>query len=245
MIADRSFSDWALEWIRLATYTGHTVPRVDVQIERVVQLWNQLIPGTWQRGEDARLLDPDRRYCRSNDAVDAKRRGEHKIEYDLLHLSPAVRAVDVMGARLVDGVNAVPLAKDAAGGRLGNVEADLLLLVRNSKGRHRLEVVEVKVTSNDPWFASIENLRQLRLLKESTEARRLFVSRQSHLGLRASLPFSGLVLAPLAFYSGRGKKGNAVGPTQKLLDRMRVDAGVSVRLAVWERGSIRPLERSA
>jgi hypothetical protein len=150
-----------------------------------------------------------------------------------------------MGARLVDGVNAVPLAKDAAGRRLGNVEADMLLLVRNPNGRHRLVVVEVKVTANDPWFASIENLRQLRLLKESTETKRLFAGRQPSLGLRANLPFSGLVLAPLAFYSGHGKKGNAVAPTQKLLDRMRKETGVTVRLAVWDRCTIRPLERIA
>lgn len=243
-MSDGSFSDWALDWMRLATYTGPSVQGVDEQIERVLELWNRAIPGTWRRGQDARLLDPERRYCRSNDALDAKRRGEHAIEYEVLYASPAARAIDVMGARLVDGVNAVPLAKDAAGGRLGNVEADMLLLVRNVKGQQRLELVEVKVTANDPWFAAVENLRQLRLLTASAETRRLFASRQPHLALRANLPFSGFVLAPPAFYSGRGKKSNAVAPTQMLLDRMRREAGVTVRLAVWERGAILPLERS-
>ena len=47
-------------------------------------------------------------------------------------------------------------------------------LVEDLGGRHRLELVEVKATSNNAWFASIENLRQLRLFKESTESRTLF-----------------------------------------------------------------------
>jgi hypothetical protein len=136
-------------------------------------------------------------------------------------------------------VNAVPLAKDPAGGRAGNVEADMLLLVRASAGKHRLEVVEVKVTANDAWFAAVENLRQLRLLKESMETRRLFVHRQPGLRLSADLPCSGLVVAPRAFYSGRGKKGNAVAPAEKLLERMMPRA--HARFGLWESGAIQPL----
>ena len=241
-MVDGSFSEWALEWIRLAKYTGASVPDVDERIEQIVELWDREIPGTWRRGQDARLLDPKRRYCRGNDAEDAKRRGEHKIEYELLCRCTDASSTCVMGARLVDGVNAVPLARDSAGGRVGNVEADMLLLVQDSAGLHSLEVVEVKVTSNNAWFASVENLRQLRLLKESGETRRLFAMRRGDPGLSEDLPFSGLVLAPRGFYSGHGQKGNAVPPARKLLERLRLDAGVDVRLAVWEACTIEPLE---
>jgi hypothetical protein len=134
----------------------------------------------------------------------------------------------------------VPLAKDATGGRTGNVEADMLLLVRDPAGEHRLEVVEVKKTADDAWFAAVENLRQLRLMKESSETRKLFVHRQPDLGLSLELPFVGLVLAPAAFYSARGKRTNAVAPAEKLLERMRADANLDARLGVWGGGEVQP-----
>jgi hypothetical protein len=217
---DGTFTDWALEWMCLARYDGPTVQDVDGLIEKVVALWDRPIPGEWRRGQDARLLELERRYCRGNAAPTARRRGEHEIEYELLKPSPRTKATSVMGARLVDGVNAVPLAKDAAGGRAGNVEADMLLLVQEQDGQHRLEVVEVKVKANSAWYAAVENLRQLRLFGESTETRRLFSLRVRDIALPEALPFSGFVLAPREFYSGRGKKGNAVAPAEMLLDRM-------------------------
>ena len=238
-----SFAAWALRWIELAKYPGRLVPRADERIEHALELWNQPIPGTWRRGQDRRLLDPNRRYCRGNDAPDALRRGEHAIEYEILQPSPDDKATYVMGARLVDGVNAVPLARDPGGGRAGNVEADMLLLVEDRSGRHRLELVEVKATSNNAWFASIENLRQLRLFKESTESRTLFENRKEELKLPSDIPFGGLVVGPGAFYAGRGQKGNAVEPAQKLIDRFRAELGVDVRLAVWNGTTIQPLER--
>jgi hypothetical protein len=237
-MSDGSFSDWALEWIRIARYPGATIPDVNERINRIVKLWNHPIPGDWRRGQDARLLDPSRRYCRGNSAEDAKRRGEHKIEYELLHPNPDKTEVRVAGARLVDGVNAVPLAKDATGGRMGNVEVDMLLLVQDVDGHHHLELVEVKDTADNAWFASVENLRQLRLLTESPETRRLVTERRPDLALPADFPFVGLVLAPPAFFSGRGKKGSAVEPAQKLLEKMRAVAGVEVRLATWESAAI-------
>jgi hypothetical protein len=237
------FAAWALEWIELGKYPGRLLPRADERIEQALELWNRPIPGIWRRGHDRRLLDPKRRYCRGNHAPDAKRRGEHAIEYEILQPTPDEEATYVMGARLVDGVNAVPLAKDPGGRRAGNVEADMLLLVEAPTGRHRLEVVEVKVTSNNAWFASVENLRQLRLFEESPESRTLFGKRKEQLKLPSDIPFGGLVVGPRAFYSGRGQKGNAVEPAQELIDRFRAEVGVDVRLAVWEGTAIQPLER--
>lgn len=43
------------------------------------------------------------------------------------------------------------------------------------------------------------------------------------------------------FFTGKGKKGNAPKPAQLFLDRLRADAGIDVRLAVWESGAIQPL----
>jgi hypothetical protein len=243
-ISDGSFLEWARQWMCLATYPGQTLADVDERIGEIMELWNKPIPGTWRRGQDRRLLDPHRRYCRSNYAEDANRRGEHAIEYELLQPIPNEKRTKVMGAWLIDGVNAVPLAKDEAGGRKGNVEADMLLLVRDSAGEHRLEVVEVKKAAANAWFAAVENLRQLRLMMESPETKGLFVHRQPDLGLSLDLPFVGLVLAPHAFYSARGKKRNAVTPALELLAGMRAHAELDVRLGVWDGRDVQPLEAS-
>jgi hypothetical protein len=206
--SDGSFSDWAGAWLTLAQYAGSVVPDVAARIASVVTLWHQPIPTeTWRRGRDARLLDPTRRYCRGNHHAGAVRRGEHALEYELLGAEPGQSRVMVMGAELVDGVNAVPLARDdEKRGRAGNVEADMLLLVRTSAGKYRLELVEVKISSNNAWYAAIENLRQLRLLGQSPETRRLFHCRRPDLKLSPELPASGLVLAPEAFFTARGQK---------------------------------------
>ncbi len=128
-------------------------------------------------------------------------------------------------------------------GRAVNVAADMLLLVEDPTGRRRLELVEVKVASNNAWFASLENLQQLGLFKETTESRTLFGQRREQLKLPLDIPVGGLVVGPSAFDAGRGQMGNAVEPAQKLIDRFRAEVGVNVRPAVWNGTAIQPLER--
>jgi hypothetical protein len=57
------------------------------------------------------------------------------------------------------------------------------------------------------------------------------------------LPTTALVLAPSAFYTDRGQKKAAVAPAQKLLQRMRAESGLDMRLSEWdpERRAIEPL----
>lgn len=231
--ADLEFKGWARRWMELARFSGRELPDAEGRIASVVALWHESIPPGWERERDPLLLDRRRRYRRGNDGVDGVRRGEHAIEYDLLNPSPAHVATNGLGARLVDGVNAVPLAKDIGGGRSGNVEADMLLLVRD-ENEYRLLLVEVKTRSNNAWFAVVENLRQLRLFSESPETQVLFHERCLELGLPQSLPVTAVVLAPHSFYTARGAKAESVAPVEKLLRRMRDAAGVDVQLATWE-----------
>lgn len=236
-IAEPTFREWADSWMELARFTGTLLPEEDERIAKVVALWNEPIPSQWERGRDARLLGHEERhlrYCRRNYRADASRRGEHAIEFELLDPSPAERETLCFGDRLVDGVNAVPLAKDVEGGRSGNVEADMLLLVA-SQGGYRLLLVEVKEASNHAWFAVVENLRQMKLFAESSAAQSLFrEERRPELALPSQLPVTGVVLAPPSFYAARGRKAASVAPAQRLADRMREYVGVDIRLATWE-----------
>lgn len=203
-----------------------------MRISAVVALWHAPIPPGWQRGQDSRLLDRERRYVRGNSRECSLRRGEHGIEYEVLSPSPEEVPTTCLGARLIDGVNAVPLARDVGGRRTGNVEADMMLLVRDERA-YRLQLVEVKSRSNNAWFAAVENLRQLRLLSDSPETRLLFHTRYPELDLPQALPVTALVLAPLEFYVAAGQKAESVAPAKKLLETMCAEAKVDARLAIW------------
>jgi hypothetical protein len=147
-----------------------------------------------------------------------------------------------LGARLVDGVNAVPLAKDSGGGRSGNVEADMVLLV--GRGRNfRLLLVEVKVESNNAWYAAVENLRQLKLFLHSTSPRDVFQHRLHELSIPDKLTTTAVVLAPREFYRAAGAKCAAVGPATRLLQKMSENhPEISAVLATWDPVS-RTIER--
>jgi len=218
--------------MRPAKYEGREVPNANARIDEVLVRWDAPVPGTWKRGPDARVLVPGKRYCRTHPGGAQVPRGEHAIEHEILDPDPAEAATRCLGGRLVDGVNAVPLASDEAGGRRGNVEADMLLLVRNDDGAFRQLLVEVKVASGTAWYAAVENLRQLRLFVESGAAQQIFRARGAE--VPAELPVTAVVLAPTAYYTANGARQAAVPPARRLLDRVAAHVGIAACLATWE-----------
>jgi hypothetical protein len=224
------FHLWNEKWSRLAGCAGDCPNR----IERVLSLWNDPVPAGWERGIDPHLLT--NRYRRGD--LKEPRPGEHAIEYEILCRS--FDRVQCFGRRLVDGVNAIPLVRDSGGGRSGNVEADMFLLI-DRDGLYELAVCEVKHSADDPWFAAVENLRQLRLLFHSKKARNLFLHR-GH-SLPPDIPAIGLVVAPAAYYERAERKGNSLQDAKSLLRRLRAQTGTQASLAVWDsqREIIEPL----
>jgi hypothetical protein len=231
--AEPQFCEWTRAWLDLAEYQGRLVPDPEGRIAKLVELWHAPVPPGWKRMQDARLVDPGRRYGRNHTGGAAIPRGEHAIEYEILNPSPSDTVTICLGARLIDGVNAVPLAKDIGGGRTGNVEADMVLLVRTAQ-EWRLLLVELKATSNNAWYAAVENLRQMRLFLDSTHSRRLFHTRHPRAGVPEALPTTAIVLAPRAFYTAPGAKTAAVAPAERLLERFRKEIGIDAQLTTWD-----------
>jgi hypothetical protein len=222
------FAAWRDRWTALAEYDGATVPDYLNRIKQIVRLWKEPIPGEWQRGVDLQLIES--RYRRGN--LHTARRGEHAIEYEIL--CAHFESVSCCGATLVDGINAFPLSRDTAGGgRRANVEADMLLLGERN-GAYRFYLCEVKDKSNDPWYATIESLRQLRLFLSSPESQSVFSHRGTVQGLPSEISVTALILAPAEYYSSPGKKANAVRPALELIARCASEFGVDIRLAVWD-----------
>lgn len=221
------FAKWRSRWGDQAKYQGPNVPDVDARIKALLDLWRVPVPGNWQRTIDSQLLGP--RYRRGD--FRAPHAGEHRIEHEML--ADPITDVRCMGAMVVDGINAMPLARDETGGRNTNVEADVMLLLHDGR-RHQLALIEVKYDANHPWYAAVENLCQVKLLSANREQRRLFHARQRVALPEEDFPVVGLVVAPLAYYRSPGQKSKAVQPAQRLHDRFRRELGVDLHLASWD-----------
>lgn len=227
------FADWAGSWLAVGSFTGAEVPKEEERVAELGRLWASEIPPGWERGADRRVLDPDRRYLRRHRHGGPIEGSEHELEMEILCPDPVAVLTYCLGGRLIDGVNAVPLARDTSGGRRGNVEADMLLLADGPNGP-RLLLVEVKTRSKNAWYAAAESLRQLRLFTASASAREIMPRRRP--AFSTALPVTAVILAPPDFYKAPGARQNAVAPTHRLLEHMRAEFGVEAQLATWNAG---------
>ena len=225
-------AQWSERFLAEARFPGAKIDRLAQRITRVQELWGSRVDRAWgrgpERGDDARWKKENGehlRYRRSHSEEGAKRKEEHALEKEIL--VEHFEEIECFGGRLVDGINAVPLCDF----KRGKVEADLLLLVKEPDGRgHRVLLVEAKTTANNPWYAVVEHLRQLKLLEVSA-VRRIFHGRNRSLCLPDDIRVTGLILAPESYYSSPGKKANAVEPTRELI----AELGIDVHLAVWDK----------
>jgi hypothetical protein len=148
--------EWIKAWTRVAEYTTADVPNVDQRISAVLKLWDLPVAEGWlrpAREDDMWVEAPYRRGDR-----DAPSSPERTIEHEILGPGSNIAAGrKCLGGAIRGGINAVPLTSTP------KIEADLLLLVEHTNGPH-LYLAEVKAMANTPWYATIELLRQLRLL---------------------------------------------------------------------------------
>jgi hypothetical protein len=229
---DSSLRSWAQEWMELANFSGSWLRNPDERISRLLSLWKEPVPGSWQRNvADMRdRLVAGRRYTRGDEAN--PRSGEHMIEHEIL--CEYFDEVTCLGdSKLIDGVNAFPLVRDSGGARNGNVEADLLLLVEGTQG-YRLLISEVKHSSNNAWCAVIENLRQLKLVVSGEDACQIFRRRNPALNLPVYVPITGVVITPHDFFHHAGQKVNSMGAARELLTVLRNETDADLRLSVWD-----------
>jgi hypothetical protein len=202
-----SFATWCDRWQRLAEFEGAHLPNPERRIDQLLALWQEPIPGKWQR-EPGKDTDKWKASTYRRGDLAAPRAGEHAMEHTILidHCAK----VNLLGDPLLHGINAVPLAADYSDhGRRANVEADMLLLSRTATG-YKLALCELKDGADNAWFAAVEFLRQMRLFLSSPSAQSL-MTELGHLPADTSnVTMTGMVVAPASYYAARGKKGNAV-----------------------------------
>jgi hypothetical protein len=226
---DNSFRAWASRWMALASFTGKFVPDAESRIDELVDLWNGPVPGIWERSLETlpprlRLGRPP--YSRGNAA--GTRRGEHELEHEIL--SQISTGLTMFGFSVTDGVNAFPLVRDSGGGRDADVEADLVLLRRSDVASCGW-ICEVKSRADNAWFAVVENLRQLKLVRESAWVTEFCETRVGQL----TSPLTGVVITLEAYYTSDGQKAGCIHTVRCLMSRLAANGLPLVQLATWDR----------
>jgi hypothetical protein len=243
------FSVWYDKWEKLASFEGPKLPGEEDRIRAVVDLWSEELPpgDGWKRifkrgdfNNLPKLCEHSVIYRRCDREYPPKG-SEHEIERDIIDKNERI----VFFKReywFKPIVNAFPCAKDSGGGRLANVEFDLLGIFKKGSGAIHPLICEIKTGKNGskyPWYAAIENLRQLKLFIGNLKDNLKFIKTKSedpNMG-----PFAapvGIVIAEQDYYKYRGQKFNSMEPTRKLLGCLQDTPRCKearVVLATWDK----------
>jgi hypothetical protein len=235
---------WYEKWLELANFTGEILKEEEWsrRINEVIGLWCGGSPlDGWRRNlkfdfRDRDLCTPGTIYCRGD--REAPNSGEHQIEDEIIKNRETLTFFS--GEYCFEPiVNSFPCSKDCSGGREGNVEIDLLGILKTPTGAIHPLICEVKCKDNNPWYAAVENLRQLRLFIDNSENLEFIRKKCGNARMRFVAPV-GIVLAGPDYYKSRGQKLNSMNPTQELLDRLQAQCkDARVILATWDESTKR------
>jgi hypothetical protein len=216
--AIEQFSKWSAEW---------KAGRERTDAWAILELWHQPVPRAWERAVWTGKLGYRKR---SSD------KGEQRTEKELFNRVREDFALifsdqePSAGYRVKTIYHNMPLANQ----RKGQVIADAFAVLVTD-GNSRPLFIEVKVTANDPWFALVENLQQIRLARACARKIENFVLESSK--HRVERGVWGLILAPEDYYarhSVRLSKCTLLLDALKKSTRARVAFGASDSLVKGE-----------
>jgi hypothetical protein len=175
------FNDWSAAW------KGQ---RKKSDAVGILKLWRQPMPRGWER----EIWEGRLGYRKCND-----NKGEQCTEMELFSGGP--KAVELIVTdnkgdaeyRVEAIYHNMPLANQ----REGQVIADAFGVLKTGKSLRPL-MIEVKITADDPWFALVENLQQIRLARACAHKIQAFVHENSK--HRVDRGVWGLILAPESYY---------------------------------------------
>ena len=209
--AIEQFRDWSDKWKGCRKW---------IDVGEIVKLWHRPIPRAWERAVWAGKLGYRKR---------SNNKGEQRTEqrlFDRVHIDfELIFAGQQPDAeyRVTTIYHNMPLANQ----RKGQVIADAFGVLVTGASLRPL-IIEVKVTANDPWFALVENLQQIRLARACARKIQEFVLESSK--ERVDRGVWGLILAPEDYYMRRSDsltKCTHLLEALKQSTRARVAFGVS------------------
>ena len=200
------FQKWSSKWDSAKKAKG--------EVEAIIDLWKQPVPDCAKRLNWKLELG----YRKTHKGLPC---GEQKIEKQLLgsknHFSFRKLVIKGNTSHTFIGVyNDMRCAPDYGSKKtIGQVIADAFGLILDDKGVIRPICVEVKVTDANPWFALVENLKQVKLMRFNEKELNRFLS---ELHLPNAKGTWGIVLAPETYYT---KHKEALAQAKKLLVELK------------------------
>jgi hypothetical protein len=228
-----SYQEWSAKWAEGRKYRGTQLsePELSSRIKDIVGLGNIKVPLAWERTNWAYLQQSRYRRGDENDP-----QPEHKLEKELFDRT----TWEVKGGRvpmsLSPELNEISLENQ----RHGRRKIDVLAVLKRA-GKTIPLAIEMKAEStNSCWFAVVENLQQVLLLRSYPQPHLLL---NQFLKPFVQLPLSdawGMVLAPLLFFTAKGQKGNSFRQAKDLTCAIRKQLDVTILLAAFDsvRGQI-------
>jgi hypothetical protein len=221
-----SYHKWSAQWEQGRQYKGVQIPEkaLPSRIKGIINLWNMEMPLTWERENWAFL---QQRGFRRGDERDPQ--PEHKLEKEFFDL----RAWEVKGGPLP--MYLYPELNEISFGNQGDGQRKIdVLAILKIEDRSTPLAIEMKGQStNNCWFAVVENLQQLKLLHRYPQSR---LADNPLLKPFEQLPLSdswGMVLAPSQFFDAKGQKRNSFRQANELIRALRKERGVTILLAAF------------
>jgi len=185
------FEDWSKRWEEARCDVGN--------FELVLRRWRETPPKECKRLAEGRTCAFPNTVGYRKDPKDSRDKGEQKIERlflgkegelknHFLKASPQDKIFKVVAV-----CHNVALATQKPGQRI----TDCLGVIQVGSKSHPL-AVEVKVEADNCWFAVVENLQQIRMLKPNADNVRAYLAK--HTPFMNCVGAWGMVLAPKAYY---------------------------------------------
>jgi hypothetical protein len=222
------YFDWSARWEQERRYKGHQISNEDLpsRIKSVIDLWKMEIPLDWER-ENWTFLQ--QREFRRSDEDDPQ--SEHKLEIKLFDLSKWTIAGAKLPVYLYPELNEISFGNQGKGQR----KIDVLALLEIEGITTPLAIEMKGKSTNNCWFAVVENLQQLPLLHSYPQA---LSAANPLLKPFEQLPLAqsrGMVLAPPEFFDSKGQKQNSFRQAKELARALRKELGIIILLAAFNK----------
>ncbi len=223
-----SYREWSAQWTRGRRYTGAQISEQTLpsRITSVINLWNIEMPLDWERKNWAFL---QQRGFRRGDEHDPQ--PEHKLEKEFFDLPAWEVKGGALPMCLFPELNEISFGNQGDGQR----KIDVLALLKIADKTTPLAIEMKGKSTNNCWFAVVENLQQLRLLHSYPQSR-LALNRWLKPFERLPLSQSwGMVLAPPTFFDAKGQKQNSFRQAKELIRALRKELGIIILLAAFNK----------
>lgn len=154
---------------------------------------------------------------------------EHKLEKKLFDLSVWEVKGGTLPMHLYPELNEISFGNQGDGQR----KIDVLALLKVGDKITPLAIEMKGKSTNNCWFAVVENLQQLRLLRNYPLSRLALSPWLKPFQQPLLTQSGGMVLAPPLFFDAKGQKNNSFRQAKELIRAIRKELGIIIFLATF------------